>query len=434
MAGERTVKIKFTGESKGVDRAARSAERAVRKLSENATRGVASLGEKIAGALSGVLDALPPQGKALAVALGAGLVAALAPIVGAAVTAAVLFAVGGGVLALGIKAAASNPRVKSAFGELKKTAQGAFQDLGAPFVDPLVRAAKTFQGALDKTIGPSLKRMGALMAPVIDRLAPALAKFFERVMPGIENAVKASKPLFDTLAEHLPKIGEALRYMFDKIAQNGPEANVFFDDLLGLIEGLIVLFGDVIAKLASWYIALRGFLAQAKMRFAEFKVFVINQLGDLLDRATAALGWIPGLGPKLKEAQGRFRDFRAQANKELAAIKDRQVRIEAWTNVFSVVKDVVGQLSRLPGGGGAAPRRASGGPVSAGRSYLVGERGPEILTMGGSANGSITPNRELGQGGDVYEIHVDLGGAVREVIRVQNRDIKRRATARGAFA
>jgi hypothetical protein len=36
------------------------------------------------------------------------------------------------------------------------------------------------------------------------------------------------------------------------------------------------------------------------------------------------------------------------------------------------------------------PRRAAGGPVAAGTSYLVGERGPELFTP--SANGSISPN------------------------------------------
>lgn len=433
MAGERNVKIKFTGEAKGVDRAAKSAERSIRKLGENATKGVASFGEKITGALSSALDALPPQGKVLAMVIGGGLAAALAPIIGAALASAILLAAGGGVLALGIKAAASHPRVVDAFGAFKKTWSKSLEGFGKPFVDPLVRAAKTFQGTVEKTIGPTLKRLGPIVAPLIDKLAPALDKFFVNVMPGIERAVKSSTPLFETLAEHLPKIGEALRYMFDKIADQGPQANMFFEDLLGFIEGLIVLFGDVIAKLASWYIALKKFLSDAKVRFAEFKVFVINQLGDLLDKATIALGWIPGIGPKLKEAQNRFRDFRANANKELAAIKDRQVRIEVWSNVGQIVNDVANQLSRLPGGGGARPRRASGGPVSAGRSYLVGERGPEILTMG-STNGNITPNRELGAGGDVYEIHVQLADEVTKVIRLTNRDLKRRARARGAVA
>lgn len=42
-------------------------------------------------------------------------------------------------------------------------------------------------------------------------------------------------------------------------------------------------------------------------------------------------------------------------------------------------------------------RRASGGPVSSGRSYLVGEQGPEVVTMGG--NGYVTPNHALRGGG-----------------------------------
>jgi len=48
-------------------------------------------------------------------------------------------------------------------------------------------------------------------------------------------------------------------------------------------------------------------------------------------------------------------------------------------------------FSGLFGGG-----RAAGGPVSAGRSYLVGERGPEILSMGGS--GFIHPSGSMGAG------------------------------------
>jgi hypothetical protein len=37
-----------------------------------------------------------------------------------------------------------------------------------------------------------------------------------------------------------------------------------------------------------------------------------------------------------------------------------------------------------------APRKAAGGPVSAGQSYYVGEQGPELFTPG--SNGSISPN------------------------------------------
>ena len=39
--------------------------------------------------------------------------------------------------------------------------------------------------------------------------------------------------------------------------------------------------------------------------------------------------------------------------------------------------------------------RAAGGPVTAGGTYLVGERGPELLTMG-ARSGYITPNGAMG--------------------------------------
>ncbi len=50
--------------------------------------------------------------------------------------------------------------------------------------------------------------------------------------------------------------------------------------------------------------------------------------------------------------------------------------------------------SNLPGNYGIEGR-ASGGLVSAGSTYLVGENGPELLTMG-SNNGHITPNDQMG--------------------------------------
>ena len=47
-------------------------------------------------------------------------------------------------------------------------------------------------------------------------------------------------------------------------------------------------------------------------------------------------------------------------------------------------------IPKLQGG------RAVGGPVTGDRSYIVGERGPEIFTPG--AGGFITPNNRLGGG------------------------------------
>jgi hypothetical protein len=68
----------------------------------------------------------------------------------------------------------------------------------------------------------------------------------------------------------------------------------------------------------------------------------------------------------------------------------------------------------LGGGGGGflssifGGFRAAGGPVSAGKAYVVGERGPEIMVPGSS--GVVIPNSKLGGGGGVT-VNVDARGA-----------------------
>jgi len=42
---------------------------------------------------------------------------------------------------------------------------------------------------------------------------------------------------------------------------------------------------------------------------------------------------------------------------------------------------------------------ANGGQIQGGKSYIVGERGPELFTPG--ASGFVTPNHALGMGGGV---------------------------------
>jgi hypothetical protein len=59
-----------------------------------------------------------------------------------------------------------------------------------------------------------------------------------------------------------------------------------------------------------------------------------------------------------------------------------------------------------------AGQRATGGPVAAGKSYLVGEQGPEILTMG-SQPGRVTANGELGGG---LVLNVTLNGVMAESV------------------
>jgi hypothetical protein len=62
---------------------------------------------------------------------------------------------------------------------------------------------------------------------------------------------------------------------------------------------------------------------------------------------------------------------------------------------------LVGQLSQLTG-------RASGGPVNAGQTYVVGENGPELFRS--STSGTIVPNGALGGGAQRLELDLRLNG------------------------
>jgi tape measure domain-containing protein len=63
-----------------------------------------------------------------------------------------------------------------------------------------------------------------------------------------------------------------------------------------------------------------------------------------------------------------------------------------------------GLLGLIPG----LDKRAMGGPVSAGSSYMVGERGPELFTP--KHGGSIVPNNALGGGSASVTVNVDASG------------------------
>ena len=68
----------------------------------------------------------------------------------------------------------------------------------------------------------------------------------------------------------------------------------------------------------------------------------------------------------------------------------------------------------MPGGIGKffSGERAKGGSVLSGRSYLVGERGPEVFTP--STAGMISPNNSLGGGPTNIVVNVDASGSAVE--------------------
>lgn len=173
------------------------------------------------------------------------------------------------------------------------------------------------------------------------------------------------------------------------------------------------------------------------------------------DAAGAALGQAAAaanLAEKQAEATGSTltaadsariqRDELIKVRDTLAPGHPLRVRLDEWINRLNAVPGVVSTTAHLdtgaaraelaalqslyrevPGFGlstgsrGPAPRRrASGGPVDAGGTYLVGEEGPELLHMGGGS-GRITPNHAIGSNQYFIDVKVEAGADAAEVGR-----------------
>lgn len=180
---------------------------------------------------------------------------------------------------------------------------------------------------------------------------------------------------------------------------------------------------------------------------AETQKATVNKM--IGDRQAAERSWLTGV----KEGMNEYVDMatNAAANAKMVFTNTFRSMEDALVNFVmtgkldfksladSIISDMVrinirqnitGPLAAAAGGlfsgavdsgpeqlsGPGMEGRASGGGVSAGTSYLVGEQGPEIFTPGSS--GSITPNGALG-GGDMNVVINAPGADSAALARVQ---------------
>lgn len=286
-----------------------------------------SMAKSAAGTLMhGMSEGMSSLGAAISksphlIAGGTAIGAVLAPVIGAALNSAMLVGAGGGVLAAGIAAAAKSPAVKSAFEPLKATAQRVFADFGSAFEGPVARSMDVFRNAL-QDLGPSFNRMGAAMAPLVDKFAPALADMARNAMPGIERAVESAAPLLESLAQHLPKLGSAIGDFFDSMADGAPGALAFFDMMLSSVEGTIQTFGLLIEG------ASRAFDVMAK-----------GFSGDFKGALEAAGGFMFMLHDQTEEATEGQITFASATARSTRAVRGQSQSVEALSSAMQRLKD-----------------------------------------------------------------------------------------------
>ena len=95
----------------------------------------------------------------------------------------------------------------------------------------------------------------------------------------------------------------------------------------------------------------------------------VNRAGRMIETA---------LGRAITSGKFGFDDLKRVALSAMAQIASASLRT-LFTPSGGTGASVLGGLTSLIGGLLGAPGRATGGPVTGGRSYLVGERGPELF-------------------------------------------------------
>jgi phage-related protein len=181
-----------------------------------------------------------------------------------------------------------------------------------------------------------------------------------------------------------------------------------------VIKGLQAAFSSVSSTLKDNQANLAPLFNLFKGVFAFVSKYLAPVIGNVLGVAFNVLGKAISAVVTIFANLVGLIDSAVRAVKALASALANSV-------VGKAVSGIAGGISSVFGGG-----RASGGSVTGGTSYLVGEKGAELFTPGSS--GTITPNGGLG--GNTYNINV-TGAIDPESVSRQIVDILNRSQARG---
>jgi len=268
----------------------------------------------------------------------------------------------------------------------------------------IVRLATDDINIMDEALGfvadTSKFKFDVAMATARDSLLEIGAAILEKVSPHLDSFILWMETHGPTIEQGFIKIFDAI----DKFITSEVLANIIqaFADMWPEIEDTIVSLGNLVLALSP---LLEGTLDNILPMIRDM-ASIMADIGFFVDEAVGAFGGWESDSPsfiRMLELQLNPILRLKEALSQLAGYLDRAR--EAYDRfVGAGGLDVLGPSVISMGTLGG--RRAGGGPVAGGSSYLVGEMGPELFTPA-AGGGRITPNNSLG--GATYNITVNAG-------------------------
>jgi hypothetical protein len=162
---------------------------------------------------------------------------------------------------------------------------------------------------------------------------------------------------------------ENIRASIDTLRKSGVNWSLVFrvaGATLAVLAGIIL--GVVVAALAAltWQIRIATLAIGPLWRAFQFMTRVfLNAVGTMISGAARAFGWIPGIGPKLREAERQFNAFRDSVNRSLSGVRGREVavNVKSMINGQQVSITTRGEIVQIKSRSGTTRARAAGGPV-----------------------------------------------------------------------
>lgn len=255
--------------------------------------------------------------------------------------------------------------VSLALGKAFNGNAGALKKLGVPLNEAAVKS-----GDFAKIYGDLVKTFGGSALSATQTLAGQTAILKTTLSEVAETVGAKAIPKLLLLVETTQKVAKA----FSTGDSNGLSARA--QELRGNLDGSGA--GNLGRSLLNIKQSFDNLFASLSSNNANGSVSLLTRLADALNLVASAINLVAGA---IKKIRGFGSDV---ANSVIG---------KAVTNFVNAKPD---------------GKRAMGGPVTSGGSYLVGERGPEILRMG-SKSGSIIPNSAMRNGGNVV---ININGAV----------------------
>jgi hypothetical protein len=245
-------------------------------------------------------------------------------------------------------------------------------------------------------LAPVFKYLGPLVLSVADALGTVLGAAFEQLGPPLGRLIMKLTPIINYLLPQIsgvltgvviPALGSFINWLADSVDQIELFAA---DSVVAFLEAGRVVLGFASTALG----AMSRVFAALSMLGGAFG----ERMGQAARATAGAKVSVDNLRGTVDQLHGKAVDVRAQ-------IFGRQEaeRLAGVVNWFPAVRNVRINFSTNFGAIGgpslvaAAHGRAVGGTVNKGSTYLVGERGPEYLTM--PSSGTVTPNHKIGSGG-----------------------------------